>query len=498
VLNYIRPLVDMILSMEKDRKIEFRVVGREPSDDSIADLLTALVKQISDESDVDFFTSDTFREMIIGGRGCMYVEPIEVEGQKCRKIETGYIPWEDVYLDPHYRKPDASDARYIMHTVWMDRDIAKEQWGEKVDKINDLTEQSLFDDFEGIENSAQKNSNNRLNYFDSKTDRVLIVECQYKDSKGKIHYVVFSGEVFLEGSEDGENPAPFETNGYWIIPVTAFRDKNGLPKGVVELIRNMQDMLNKENSKLIWNMMSNRLFIENDATNDINQLRTEWNRPDGVILLNEGGLGKVKSQDNLNESQHLMSHMQFLLNMMQRVSGINDSMLGFGGVNERSAQQQSIRITQGASVQSELLQNMLFARKMHCRRMIYYIGKYYTDAKMVRITQANGINVYLPMNQKTQNEQGEFVLSNQIDDILKYDIIFKAESVFNSTRQFMMQTFSDIAKSGVFPPLLVAELMLQLSDIPNKQDLLLKFQQYIGMQQQQEQAMQQAGVQTSQ
>jgi len=48
VLNYIRPLVDMILSMEKDRKIEFRVVGREPSDDSIADLLTALVKQISD------------------------------------------------------------------------------------------------------------------------------------------------------------------------------------------------------------------------------------------------------------------------------------------------------------------------------------------------------------------------------------------------------------------------------------------------------------------
>jgi len=251
-LNYVRPLIDMILAMEAERKLDVRVVGREDSDDDIANLLTHLMKQISDESMEDFKMSNAFRDMIIGGRGVISIEPDE-DDQGKPTIISKHIPWEEVYVDPYYREPDASDARYIIRTLWLDRDIAIKKWGE--DKVNLIlhSETNGFDDFEGIEANAELNASGRLNYFDSKYDRVLIAECQYKDSSGKIRYVQFSGSVYLYGEEDDtddNNEPPFETNGFWLIPFTAFRDRAGLPRGIVHMIRSMQDMLNKKTRSL--------------------------------------------------------------------------------------------------------------------------------------------------------------------------------------------------------------------------------------------------------
>jgi len=223
-------------------------------------------------------------------------------------------------------------------------------------------------------------------------------------------------------------------------------------------------------------MISNRMFAEDGATEDFEALREEWNRPDGVIPLNEGGLNKIKGVDNLAESQHLMNHMNFMLSMMQRTSGVNDSMLGFGGVNERSAAQQNTRILQGTQVQSEIMENMLYARLVHSKRKLFFIGKNYTNETIIRIVQPNGTVNKMKLNETVENDLGEYVLANSIEDIIKYDVVLKVEQAFNSVRQLQMQMFSEVAKSIAAPPELVWETMLSLSDIPNKKDILLKFQ----------------------
>jgi len=194
--------------------------------------------------------------------------------------------------------------------------------------------------------------------------------------------------------------------------------------------------------------------------------------------------------------------MGFILDMMQRTSGVNDSMLGFGGVNERSAAQQNTRILQGSQVQSEIMEHMLYARLIHAKRKLFFIGCYYTQEKIVRITQPNGTTERMVLNERVPDETGEsYTLRNKINDILEYDVVFKAEPLHTTTRQLQLQMFSEIAKSIALPPELVWETWISLSDMPNKEDVILKGQQLMAQQQAQqnavaaEQAMQvQAGM----
>ena len=44
VLNLIRPTIDMVLSLEVEKRSDLQVVGRNPDDVEIGDILTALLK----------------------------------------------------------------------------------------------------------------------------------------------------------------------------------------------------------------------------------------------------------------------------------------------------------------------------------------------------------------------------------------------------------------------------------------------------------------------
>jgi hypothetical protein len=58
-----------------------------------------------------------------------------------------------------------------------------------------------------------------------------------------------------------------------------------------------------------------------------------------------------------------------------------------------------------------------------------------------------------------------------------------------------MQIFAEVLKTGTLPAEIAGKIMLGLSDLPNKQDLLLEMQNIMQEQQQQAQALQQAQIQ---
>ena len=140
VINTIQPTIDMIRSIEVDRRVDIQVCGREGSDDNKSDLLTALLKHVLDVCNFDYFHSAVFLDGLIGGRGWMECDKYTDErGKDMIKVEN--VPWENVYLDPFSKKPDASDARFIIKTKWVDRDVLKKLFPESADDID-----SVFDD----------------------------------------------------------------------------------------------------------------------------------------------------------------------------------------------------------------------------------------------------------------------------------------------------------------------------------------------------------------
>ncbi len=495
VLNVIRPTIDLIMSLQAERRLDLQVVGREQSDDLTARLLTELLKQVLDQSDYDYYETQTFRQGIIGGRGAIQID-IEEDESNQKQVYARWVPWEEIYIDPYHRKPDASDARYICRGVWMDRDEVKGQWPDKAE----LVDSTFNDDYQGQEYEAQKEAPDRGlkgSYYNQRLDRICVYEMWYKDETGKLHQVIFSDAVFFRGTEKGANPTPFEEDGkttinmYPIIPFYSFRNHLGRPKGLPEYLKDMQDMLNKENSKYLWTISSNRVIMEKDAAEDPDLLREELNRPDGTIILKSGGLEKFKMEDSLRESSFLLNHMQFLIAMIQRTSGVNDSMIGLGGQNERSAMQQQGRINQGAAMQTSIIENLLFTKKQVARVILRFIGSYYTDKRIVRITGANGQNEYFPLNEEVVNpETGTKQPLNKIDDILRYDVLLKPVPAFTTTRQNNMMIFGEVLKTQMLPPEIAGEIIVELSDLPNKQDILYRMQKMFEVQRQAAQAAQ--------
>lgn len=474
VLNIVRPMVDMVLALEVQKRVDMQIVPREEDDAEMAEILTKLLVHVQEQNDCNFYLAQTFREGIIGGRGWTMVDVEEDETGE-NQIVVKWIPWEEVFIDPFHRKPDGSDARYIIRQVWMDRDYVKAMWPDKEDTI----ESTFTDDYKGTEYEAQNNESGDLSYYDNKSNRIKLCYCWYKDAKGKIKFCVFSDDVFLVGSEDGKNEDPNGINMYPLVPFYAFREHTGNPKGLVEYLRDPQDMLNKLNSKYIWNISSNRILAEQGAVDDIDEFAEQWRRPDGVCELNENGLSKVRTEDSLRECQYLVNHMNFIYGMAQRTSGVNDSMLGVGGVNERSAQQQSQRILSGSTMQTRLMENFHFTNKRQTQVILRMIGKYYNEARTIRITKPNGDHEYIKINQpEDMDENGTLYRINKINDVLRYDVFLKPVAPFDTLREQSMRTFAEVAKSGGFPAPIAAKIITQLSDLPGKAEVIKELENF--------------------
>lgn len=476
VLNLIRPTIDNLIGTQAERRIDFQVLPREESDELLAKILTELLKQTFDVSKYDYYETAAFRQGITCGRSWF-----EVWYDKERdQVMVDHIPFDEVYCDPFHRKPDCSDALWIAKQVWMDRDEAKETWGEKAD----LIDSAFTDAYEGIEYKAQQDAPDRsFSYYDSRTDRIMVVDMWYR-IKGTLHHVVFSDEVFLEGSEDGPNdsPLPAAIKCFPLVPYYAMRATDGTPLSLVKLLKNIQDQLNKENSKYLWSISSNRVFAEKGAFDNPDEAREEINRPDGFVMLRDGGSQKVKTEDNLRESQHILAHMQWLVVLMQRISGVNDAALGVGGTNERSATQQMTRIMQGAQMQTSIIENLYMTKRVVAETVLIFIGAYYTKRRVVREMAPNGSFSFATVNGEGMDEAGEKFIENPIRDVLNFDVLLKPSAPFSTVRQLMLQTFAEIAKAIPLPPEIVTEIFIKNSDLPDKAELIRRVQDYYNAQ----------------
>jgi hypothetical protein len=471
------------------------------------------LKHVLDNCHYDYQEKTGIRESYIGGRS-WFEAGIFTDERGKDLIKVNHVPWENVYLDPFSRKPDASDARFIIKAKWLDRDVVKSLFPEAEHLID-----SVFDDdYQGQEYEAQMNSTGRSEfYWDAKSNRVRVCECYYKmpervkikilnEDTGKqqekeiikdvLHYVIFSDEVILQGSasEHAQNKPDLDIDEYPLIPMYCRRDRKGRPAGLVKSLIDLQDQINKLQSKFMWTLMSNRLIVEDGACDDLESIREEYQRPDGVVKLNPGGLNKIRVDDKYRDLSYMSNHLNFLLATEQRISGVNDSMLGLGGTNERSGVMQSTRISQGASMQTSILENMFYARECVARVILKLIGRYYTDYRIMQVTEPNGERVNYEFNKKEKlvdpatGEVQERIL-NKIDDIIYYDVILKRVSPFTNLKERQMQIFAEVLKTGTLPAEIAGKIMLELSDLPNKQDLIMQMQD-IQAQQQQIAAMQ--------
>ena len=272
VINRIKPKVDGLLGMEKTQRTTAKAFPRTAKHEKGAEAATEAIRFVLQDNFYNELRSDVFDNIIVPGTGGLEVM-VKAKGEDY-DIKLKSIPWDRIIYDPHSRRKDFSDARYLGQVVWMDYDEAIELYPDAEDVLEAMqTGSSTYDD--------------KPRWMDNTRRRVKIVEMYWYEGK-EIHYGCFTRGGWVKEpkvspfkNEEGETEWPYEF-------ASPFVGREGNRYGAVAQYLDVQDEINKRRSKALHLMSVRQIMLERGAVEDVNKARAELAKPDGVLEVTPG------------------------------------------------------------------------------------------------------------------------------------------------------------------------------------------------------------------
>jgi len=535
-INQVEPNHDVLSGIFRDNRTDFKALPVENGDSITADILSIVMKQVTNLTGYTQEENQVFDDVQDTGRGFFEIfmdYDKDIQGQ----IRIGHIPWDRVYCGPH-DKLDGSDMEYVIKKDWFSYKKMKQLWPEKVediDKMVELTQDEIrtlreepgakfaivgAENLEDLELSDHSNKKYAVLECERKvyrTVKVIIDEDtgfvfdggllspkdladalkikEFRTIQRNIHDIrvtIIAGCVVLD-----DFIADRPTNDFSVIPV--YCKKSGKDFwGKIEAIKDAQRELNKRRSQntdimdrcvidgfftdqnTFVNKQDEEDFEENVAKPGFHQKIQDLKNPPLKISANPFPTGVVQMETMAGDS-------------VRKISGVTLEMAGMEENSTNSGVLFAAKQRQGMVSQKFLFDNFAIAKKRLGKQIVQYIQDNYTADRILRLimssqSRENGIMVggtdlgTFPVEQLAGLIQQ--ALDNQ--DLLKFDIEI-SESPYSSTaRQTSALLMLEMARSqpGIIPP----DLIIDAFDMPGKQKVLARLAQFQQQQMQQEQA----------
>lgn len=528
VYNEVKATIDWMIGTERRTRIDYKVLPRREEAGDDAEIKTKLLKYLSDTNKEPMARSKAFAMackagvgwLEVGVRGDSTDEPLYYRAQS----------WRYMLYDSNSVELDLSDARYVFRWKYLDLDVAKAYFPERADLIQrsalDGTRMSLDEDddlwymgarvTEPGQDYASASAGKYRPYDGaafawSRRERVKLVECWYREP---VRRKVLRGGP-LDGQryerrpeqdvliEDGlcstydriemevrvaiyceagllyDGVSPYGHGRFPFVPVWAYRRaRDNAPYGPIRTMRDAQDGMNKRASKALWILSTNQIEMEEGAVDDIEELRDEAARPDGVIVRRKGR-ELVVHRDNALAEQHLrlMEHDQM---MIRAAGGVTAENLG-RETNADSGRAILARQEQGSVVTTELFDNLRHAVQLAGEIELALIEQFYTEPKVVRLVGDRGNAQFLEVN-RVDPATGQV-----LNDITAQnaDFYVAQQDYRDSMRQAMFESLFDItgrlAQMAPEVAFKLLDLVVEMADVPNRDELVARIRQLNGM-----------------
>jgi hypothetical protein len=366
VVNRIKPKMDGLMGMERANKTTAKAFPRTPKHEKAATAATEAIRFCLQDNFYDQVRSTAWDNLCIEGTGGCEVIGKDL-GDKVR-ITINPIMWDRIIYDPHSRRKDFGDARYLGQVVWMDYDLALDMYPDAEDVLQTM--------MQGSSTYADKPE-----WLDSKRRRVKIVELYYIED-GDVWYACFTYGGYCKDpqkspyvNEEGDTEWPYE---FASLHVGREGDRYGACKQYLDV----QDEINKRRSKALHLMSVRQVMGERGAVEDVNKTRQELARPDGYVEVTPGMVFEVLKTGDMAAAQ---------FNLLTEAKGEIDA-VGFSaaasGKEERNMSGVALRNREAAS-QTELAP--LFDVLKHLDVRVYRkvwnrIRQYWKDEMWIRVT----------------------------------------------------------------------------------------------------------------
>ncbi|MEF8794429.1 MAG: portal protein [Thiohalorhabdus sp.] len=533
VFNNIKPAVDWVIGTERKTRADFKVFPRKDEDREIAQIKGKLLKYVNDVNNGEYARSRAFKDAARVGVG--WLEDGVRDDITKDPIFSGYESWRNIYYDPLSREKDLSDARYLFRVKWVDKDIALRMFPDREEAIKRSARgvSELFRSAEGQEpdddfirvmaehheqeltgtvGSAAVLDGETINPGNER-DRVRLVECWYKEpakvqimrgynealegqefdpqntehmraeSEGevslretlrlKMRVAIFTGDALLADQE-----TPYKHNSFPFTPIWGWRrDRDNAPYGMIRNSRDPQEDLNKRASKALHILSSNQVVADKSAVDDWNEAVEQIGRSDGVIRVNgERRFEFVSDKALASEHLQLMQQDQVFI---QNTTGVTDENMG-RETNATSGKAIQARQEQGQAVTFELFDNLRLAMQIQGEKQLSLVEQYYDMPRKLRIVGQKGQSEFIEINQPRYDENGAVTFDNDITGT-QADFVVDQQDFNQTTRQAMFEQLMELSsKLPADITLQMLDLVIDLSDVPNKDELVSRIRKLNG------------------
>lgn len=517
-INEIEPKIDLLKGYQTRNRYDIRYFPVEGGDSVVADILTALVKNITEQNNFAYEESAVFEDQLIPGRGLFDVN-VSYEDNLEGEIEIDRFQWDDGFFGPH-EKMDASDAEYQVKTKWFSLARLKSLWPDKADDI--------AKDFEGIKGACDDPHIQHRDYPDGGTEvaadgvsttdpdfvdiarkQYRVLECWQRDYT-RVSVLVNAGADIYQSAEGWDNKdiaAVMTIPGFTKVGRTVKKIRVTTVAGSVVLADEISELFDefglipvyaKKRGKKVWskikgvidpqreankrhsqyidiiNKMAAYGYFYDDQTfvdpKDERRFKRDAAKP-GFTCKVQNIKNKPVAAEGVKFPGEVVQLMAMESDKIKEIMNVNGEMLGQAS-NAESGIAIARRQQSGLMGNEFLFDNLSLAKRSLGRLLVKLIQKVYTPHRMARILQTvNQRNVDQPPVQlggqpieKYPMELLQALLEEA--DLTKYDVAVGESQHSPTNRMINFALWSEMAAKGVpVPP----ELLIDLSDLPDKE-----------------------------
>jgi len=474
--NKVKDKVDTLLGREVATRTDPKAFPRTPADEKTAQAATDSIRFVADNNNLDQVKSEVGNNLFVEGTGVSSV----TFNTETEEIEVKHIMWDRFFYDPHSRKKDFSDAKFLGEAIWLDIDDAKSKYPAHTEDFDNSM-------FEASSQYGETYADKPLaKWVDHNRKRVRIVEIYHLEKNTWMralysrHALIEEEKSAYQGEFDPEHPYTARS---------AYVDREGHRYGVIRRYKDLQDEHNKRRSKLLHLGSSRTIVADAGAVDNIAQAREEIHKPDGWITKNPG-----KTVDILTNDVEMQVQRDLLLytDKMLSDTGPNEAIQGLSGRISGRAKQ--IDQQAGELVIAPLYDGLRDWQLRTYRKIWSRVRQFWTEEKWIRVRDDERNMVFVPLNKPmTQQDafdkaeaeglnpppppfpqaplldnNGQQVMQNEIGR-MDIDIILEQAPDMATIQQEQFDKLADLAKAGLNIP---EEVIIEASALRNKRQIL--------------------------
>jgi hypothetical protein len=430
--NRIGRKIDGVVGLIERLRQDPKAYPRTPEHEQGADLATAVLRYSLDEEEWKAKSPEVARDAAIDGIGGVELE-ITQGDHGDNEVSFEIVEVDSFFYDPRSYRADFTDARFMGVGKWMDLDAAIELFPDHEEELRAVGTYS---------SELSSNPDREKRWFTEVGSKRLVrlIEIWYKH-KGEWCYSIFTGySVLMEGQSYFIDNKKKTFCKY--VMFSANVDHDGDRYGFVRNMKDAQDEYNHRRSKALHQINSRRLVLGQGAVQDIETVRREWARPDGVVVIQGNDVNQsVKADD---QSFDFAGQLKLMENAIAELEnyGPNQALIG----DQTNQSGRAIALLQQAGM-AELGPYIIGYRgwKLRLYRALFNaIQKFWSGERWIRVTDDQAVQQFVSINQQAQHPvTGQPTVVNPIGS-LDVDIILDEGPDYINAQQDLYETLSHL------------------------------------------------------